>query len=314
MVLSARMPDLMALEVLLAVARTGSLSAAGREIGLTQQAVSARMAALEAQTGVRLAVRTTRGADLTPAGVVVAQWADRLVRVAQEVDAGLASLREDTRSRIRVSASLTVAEQLLPSWLVSLRADTHRRGQTPVQVVLEATNSDHVIEQVRSGCADLGFVEGPGVPRGLGSRIVAHDELVLVVPPDHRWARRASRIEADELCETPLVTREVGSGTRESLATALRQVLGGTRRQAPPALELSTTAAVRAAVLAGAGPAVISRLAVGDDLRSGRLRQVALAGLDLHRELRAVWTGGRTPPAGAVRTLLTHIGALAAHD
>ncbi|MEU4776523.1 LysR family transcriptional regulator [Micromonospora sp. NPDC023633] len=313
MTLSARMPELLALEVLLAVARTGSLSAAAREFGLTQQAVSARMAALEAQTGVRLAVRTTRGTDLTPAGVVVAQWADRLVSVAQEVDAGLASLREGTRSRIRVSASLTVAEQLLPSWLVSLQADAQRHGQPPVQVVLEATNSDRVIEQVRSGGADLGFVEGPGVPSGLRSRIVAHDELVLVVPPDHRWARRASRIAADELCETPLVTREAGSGTREFLTTALRQALGGGMRQAPPALELSTTAAVRAAVLAGAGPAVISSLAVSDDLWLGRLRQVAVAGLDLRRELRAVWTSGRTPPAGAVRALLTHIGTLTAH-
>src|SRR3954470_13550744 len=99
------MPDLASLEILLAVARTGSLSAAGRDVGLTQQAVSARMASLEAQTGVRLAVRTTRGAELTSAGVVVAQWADRLLGVAQEVDAGLASLRGDTRSRIRVSAS-----------------------------------------------------------------------------------------------------------------------------------------------------------------------------------------------------------------
>jgi DNA-binding transcriptional LysR family regulator len=307
------MPDLVSLEVLLAVARTGSLSAAGRDIGLTQQAVSARMAGLEAQTGVRLAVRTTRGAELTPAGVIVAQWADRLLGVAQEVDAGLAALREDTRSRIRVSASLTVAEQLLPSWLVSLQADARRRGVTPVQVVLEATNSEHVIAQISAGNADLGFVEGPQAPPGLRSRIVAHDELVLVVPPDHRWARRPSGIDADELCETPLVTREPGSGTREFLDAALRRALGVHVRPAPAALELSTTAAVRAAVLAGAGPAVISALAVGDDLRAGRLRNIAVAGIDLRRELRAVWTGARVPPAGAVRDLLTHIGALAGH-
>jgi DNA-binding transcriptional LysR family regulator len=306
------MPELASLEVLLAVARCGSLSAAAREIGLTQQAVSARMASLEAQAGVRLAVRTTRGAELTPAGVVVAQWADRLLGVAQEVDAGIAALRQDTRSRIRVSASLTVAEQLLPSWLVSVQADARRRGVPPVQVVLDATNSDHVLEQVRSGNADLGFVEGPGAPAGLRSQVIAHDELVLVVPPDHRWTRRTAGIEPDELAETPLVTREVGSGTREVLTTALRRALGNGSRQAPAALELSTTAAVRAAVLAGAGPAVISRLAVGDDLRSGRLRQIAVADLDLHRQLRAVWTGGRVPPAGAVRDLLTHIGALAA--
>jgi DNA-binding transcriptional LysR family regulator len=302
------MPDLLSLEILVAVARTGSLSGAAREAGLTQQAVSARMAALEAQTGVRLATRTTRGAELTPAGVVVVQWADRLLRAAGEVDAGLASLRDDNRTRIRVSASLTIAEQLLPSWLVSLRAEAARRGDTGVQVVLTATNSDQVLEQVRSGAADLGFVEGPGVPRGLRSRVVAHDELVVVVPPGHRWTRRPGAVGAAELRDTPLVTRELGSGTREFLAAALRHTLGDAVPPAEPLLVLSTAASVRAAVLAGAAPAVVSRLAVADDLQAGRLHRIVVAGLDLRRDLRAVWLGPAAPPAGAVRRLLTHIG------
>ncbi|GAA0480870.1 LysR family transcriptional regulator [Paractinoplanes deccanensis] len=304
------MPELGALEVFLAVARTGSLSAAAREVGVSQQAVSARLAAVESQTGVRLATRTTRGAELTDAGVLVAQWADRLLSVAHEIDAGLASLRDDSRSRIRVSASLTVAEQLLPSWLVSLQADADRRGETPVQVVLTATNSDTVIDQVRSASADLGFIEGPVAPRGLRSRVVAHDDLVLVVPPTHRWARRPDGIDAAELGDTPLVTREAGSGTRDFLAAALRKALGKDHVTTRPALELSTAAAVRAAVLAGAGPAVVSSLAVADDLRAGRLRHVPVSGLALHRPLRAVWQGPRVPPAGGVRTLLAHIGAL----
>jgi len=80
--LSAHMPELSAFEIFLAIARTGSLGAAGREFRLTQQAVSARLASIEAQTGVALVVRTPRGSQLTPAGVVVAEWADRLLDVA----------------------------------------------------------------------------------------------------------------------------------------------------------------------------------------------------------------------------------------
>jgi DNA-binding transcriptional LysR family regulator len=72
-------------------------------------------------------------------------------------------------------------------------------------------------------------------------------------------------------------------------------------------LELSSAASVRAAVLAGAGAAVMSRLAVADDLTHARLRAIPVADLDLRRELRAIWVGGRTPPAGAVRDLLAHI-------
>src|SRR5882757_2057204 len=115
--LGARMPELSALEVFLAIARTGSLGAASREFGLTQQAVSARLASIEAQTGVALVVRSPRGSQLTPAGVVVAEWADRLLDVAHYVDAGLASLRSERRNRVKVAASLTIAEQLMPHWL-----------------------------------------------------------------------------------------------------------------------------------------------------------------------------------------------------
>ncbi len=303
------MPELGALEVLLAIARTGSLSGAGRELGLTQQAISARIASLEAQTGVRLVTRTTRGSQLTASGTVAAQWSDRLLRVAHEVDAGLATLRDSTRKRVRVSASLTIAEQLLPGWLVSLQAAAAQQGRQPVEVVLTATNSDHVVEQVRDGSAELGFVEGPRAPRGLRSRVVARDELVLVVRPDHAWARRSKWVAAEELNGVPLVTRERGSGTREFLSAALAAVVGPGPGQVQPALELSTAASVRAAVLAGSAPAVLSRLTVADDIAAGRLQVIALQDLDLHRDLRAVWVGARTPPAGAVRDLLAHIGS-----
>jgi DNA-binding transcriptional LysR family regulator len=312
MALSARMPELSAFEIFVAIARTGSLGAASRELGLTQQAVSARIASMEAQTGVALVVRTPRGSQLTPAGVVVAEWADRLLGVAQHVDAGLASLRSETRKRIKLVASLTVAEQLMPRWLVSLQAAALRHGATAPEVIMTATNSDHAIAAVRDGDADLGFIETPHVPSGLRSSVVGRDELVVIVPLDHKWARRARSLSASELSETPLVTREAGSGTRDSLTAALRQKLGDSMKQAPPVLELSSAAAVRAAVLAGAGPAVMSRLAVVDDVAAGRLRTVAVPELDLRRDLRAIWVGGRIPPAGAVRDLLSHITSRAA--
>ncbi|BBX59485.1 HTH-type transcriptional activator CmpR [Mycobacterium shottsii] len=307
MPLSSRMPELASFEIFLAIAQTGSLGAAARELGLTQQAVSKRLAAMEAHTGVTLAVRTTRGSQLTPAGLIVSEWAARLLEVAQEIDAGLGSLRKEGRERIRVAASQTIAEQLMPHWLLALQDAAKRRGTTAPQVILTATNSDHAIAAVRDGTADLGFVENPGPPTGLGSRVVGHDDLVVVVPPGHKWTRRPSPVTARELAETPLVTREPRSGIRDSLTVALRQVLGEDMVQAPPVLELSSAAAMRAAVLAGAGPAAMSRLAIADDLAVGRLRAISIAGLDLRRQLRAIWVGGRVPPAGAIRELLSHI-------
>jgi DNA-binding transcriptional LysR family regulator len=307
MSLSARMPELGAFEVLLAVSQTGSLNAAARELGVTQQAVSARVASLESRTGIRLLTRTAQGSSLTATGRVVAEWADKLLRVAGDVDAGLAALRTDRRSKVRISASLTIAEQLMPGWLVSFQAAAARTGATAARVVLTAANSDHVVDDVRSGKAELGFIEGPLPPRGVRTRVVGHDELALVVAPDHAWSRRTRPVGAAELARTPLVTREAGSGTRDALETALRQTLGPATELAAPVLELSTAAAIRAAVIAGAGPAVLSRLAIADDLESRRLVEVKVTGVDLHRELRAIWLGDKVPPAGAARDLLAHI-------
>jgi molybdate transport repressor ModE-like protein len=307
MPLSAHVPDLSALEMLLTVARTGSLNSAARELGVSQQAASSRIRAMEAQTGVALVSRTPRGSSLTAEGVVIAEWGARLLDVAAQLDAGISALRQDQRSRLRVSASLTVAEALLPGCLVAFRAAAARRpGGPAAEIVLTAANSDAVIGQVSDGRADIGFIEGPRVPRSLRSKTIGHDRLVVVVPPAHPWARRR-HVSPAELAATALVSREEGSGTRDVLTAALGRTLGAAAAQAPPALSLSTTSAIRAAVLAGAAPAVLSDLSVGDDLAAGRLVEVRVPDLDLRRPLRAVWRGPASPPAGAARDLVTHI-------
>lgn len=307
MALSAHVPDLAALEVLLGVARTGSLNSAARQIGVSQQAVSARIRAMEAQTGVMLVRRTPRGSSLTAEGAVIAEWGSRVLDAAAELDTGIAALRADRRSRLRVSSSSTIAEQLLPAWLASFRAAVQRPGGPAPDVVLTAANTETVINHVTEGTADLGFIEGPRQPTGLRSQVIGHDRLVVVVAPGHPWTRRRSGVGAAELAGTPLVSREGGSGTRDTLAATLAATVGPGAAQAPAALSASTTAAVRAAVLAGAAPAVISELAVADDLAAGRLIEIRTPELDLRRALRVVWAGTKNPPAGAARDLVGHI-------
>ncbi len=303
------MPELSAFEVLVAVASGGSLTAASHQLGLTQQAVSARIRSMEAQTGVQMVIRTSRGSTLTPAGRVVAEWADGLLDTAHRLDSGLASLRSDARAHLRVISSLTIAEQLLPRWLMSHRAESLRHNTTPPEVTLVAANSEQAVSAVQDGEADLGFIESPGTPTGVRSRVVAHDDLVVVCARTHPWAKRSRPLTASELGRASLVVRETGSGTRDFLADALHAALGQSHVQAAPAMEMTTASGVRSAVLAQAGPAVLSRLSVADDLALGRLVAVATDGIDLHRELRAIWMGGRTPPAGAVRDLISHVAA-----
>ncbi|MFF4834440.1 LysR family transcriptional regulator [Streptomyces sp. NPDC001315] len=287
-----RVPDLGALELLLAVARLGSLGGAARELGITQPAASSRIRSMERQLGVALVDRSPRGSRLTDTGALVTDWARRVVEAAEAFDAGAQALRDRRDSRLRVAASMTIAEYLLPGWLLALRA---QRPDTAVSLL--AGNSAAVAERLLSDEADLGFVEGLSVPTGLESAVIAHDRLIVVTAPRHPWARRRRPLEAEELAATPLILREEGSGTRQVLDVAL----GGLAR---PLIELSSTTAVKAAAVSGAGPAVLSELAVGEELAMRRLVSIPVEGVSLRRDLRAVWPTGHRP-MGPARELLS---------
>lgn len=289
-----RVPDLDSLELLLQIAATGSLGRAAVAHGISQPAVSARVHGMERLVGFPLLERSARGSTLTPAGALLADWARDVLHAAAVLDAGIAALRHDTEHRLRVAASLTVAEHLLPGWLVRLSVE---RPDTAVS--LRAMNSADVGRTVLAGAVDLGFVEGPDVPSGLEAEVVAADRLVVVVPPGHPWTRRRRPIEGAELAATRLVHREPTSGTRTALSAALAPY----GPLATPLLELSTTSAVRSAVAAGAGPAVLSDLSVTADVAAGRIARVPTKGIDLARRLRAVWPVGQRP-SGPARDLL----------
>ncbi|MFC5723196.1 LysR family transcriptional regulator [Streptomyces gamaensis] len=292
--LAHRVPDLAALELLLAVARLGSLGRAAKETGITQPAASSRIRSMERMLGVALVERSPRGSRLTDAGVLVTDWARRIVEAAAAFDAGAQALRTRRDSRLRVAASMTIAEYLLPGWLVALRA---RRPDTAVS--LFAGNSAAVAERLLSSAADLGFVEGLDIPPGLDGAVVGHDRLAVVTAPSHPWARRRAPLAARELAATPLILRERGSGTRQVLDAAL-SAYGGA---APPLLELASTTAAKAAAVSGAGPSVLSELAIGEEVAARRLVEIPVAGIQLRRALRAVWPVGQRP-AGPARELL----------
>ncbi len=268
--LAHRVPDLGALELLLAVARLGSLGAAAREVGITQPAASSRIRSMEPR---------------------------RVVEAAAAFDAGARALRDRRDSRLRVAASMTIAEYLLPGWLLALHAE---RPDTAVSLL--AGNSAKVAELLLADDADLGFVEGLTVPAGLDSAVIARDRLIVVTAPGHPWARRRRPVTAEELAATPLILRERGSGTRQVLDTAL----GGLAR---PLIELSSTTAVKASAVSGAGPSVLSELAVGEELALRRLVSIPVEGVSLRRDLRAVWPTGHRPtgPARELLSLTRHV-------
>jgi len=269
--------DLTGYDLLLSVARLGSVGRAAAEHLISQPAASAKLRELERRAGLTLLRRTPRGSTLTETGALVADWARATIDAADALAAGMAALRSAHDSRLAVAASQTVAEYLLPVWLVALRT-----RHASLSVTLRAANSADVAAAVLGGEVAIGFVEGPAVPAGLESATVATDRLTVVVAPGHPWTRRRRGVTAAELAGTPLVAREAGSGTRR----AYEEALPGPA--AVPLLELSSTTAIKHAVAAGNGAAVLSSLAVITELAAGVLVAVP-TGVSLQRRLRAVW-------------------------
>lgn len=331
-------PELKVLDLLVSVAQTGSLGRAAARHGMSQPAASMRITALERQLRLVLLERGPTGSRLTPAGTAVVDWALPVLDAARALVSGVAALHADQQGRLRIAASMTIADHRVPGWLMALRTELPE-----VKVALRVGNSSQVADMVRGREADLGFVEGPHAPDGLRSRTIAHDELVVVVAPGHPWARRRQPLPLRTLAATPLIVREQGSGTRDAVWEVLRRSAATTLRPpgsdgpappvpsvrtrpatvsgsvagripvqpeigeqpAPPAAELGSTTAIKSAVSTGDAPAVLSRLAVSAELDDRRLISVPLEEPALlRRRFRAVWLR-ETPPVGPAATLLT---------
>lgn len=304
--MTAQWPTLGVLDLLLAVSEHGSLGAAARAVGMAQPNASRALARLERDMGLVLVHRGPDGSTLTEQGSVFADWSRDVLRAADRLRIGAEALRHAQEGQVSVAASMTTAEHLVPVWLAELR-----RIEPASRISLSVHNSQQVFDLVRDGGCDLGFVESPRVRSGLNSVTVAHDSLVVVVAPNHPWARRRRPLNPAELAGTPLVVRESGSGTRLTLDAVLAP-----HHPVGPALELRSNAAVRTSVIAGAGAAVLSVLAVHDALRSGELRAVPMAGLDMTRRLRAVWSPPHRPTgaAGELIRIAQRIGVPALGD
>ena len=295
MALDSAVPQLADLELLLSVNRLGSLGKAAREHNMSQPAASVRIREMERRLGLRLLERSPSGSHFTPAGNMIAQWAQKTIDAATRLLACSVSLNNLGTGSLRISACLTMAECLIPRWVTVMRA------QFPdIEFGIHADERDSVLADVRSGKTDLGFVGGQELATDLQYYNFAHEELVVVVAPDHPWAHRPDPVSCDELARSELVLRESGFGGRDTMREAL-----GRSWQDIPHLELPSTFAIKEAVEVGVGPGILSSMAVARDVREGRLERVPIAGLRVRRRLHAAWdrATGLGPAARALLDL-----------
>ncbi len=290
-------PDLESLDLLLSVAELGSVGKAAHAHAISQPAASAKLHRLERQVGLALLTRSTSGSTLTPVGHAFVTWAREVVLSAASLAENVTALRQSRSAKLRIAASLTVAEYLLPSWLLKLR-----RENPTLDVSAVVANSHDVCDRVRAGQVELGFVETPAVPADLSHRQVGTDELAFVAAPDYPAARRRAPLQPVDLTTQPVLLREVGSGTRETFLEALATALNEPTVDLMHAVELGSTTTILATARAGGGIGVISARAASVDLHAGTLAAVTVAGLTATRPLNAVWVG--TAPSASAALLV----------
>jgi DNA-binding transcriptional LysR family regulator len=252
------------LRIFIGVAELEHMTRAAAALNVTQSAASAAIAALEARYGVALFHRVGRGITLTDAGRLLLPEARAVLDRAASAEQALADYAGLQRGTLQLVASQTIASYWLP-----VRLAAFRQHYPAIAISLAIANSAGAAEQVGQGQADLGFVEGEIDDPALAHWEIARDQLVLVS------ALPATTVDTAWLLAARWIMREQGSGTRSSFDTVL-QARGIDPARLDVALTLPSNEAVRTAVEAAAGVAVLSALVVADALRAGTLHALPL--------------------------------------
>ncbi len=258
------------LRIFVAVAEREHVTQAARDLHLTQSATSAAVAALEARYATKLFSRIGRRIELTQAGRLFLNEARAVLARASAAETVLADLAGLKRGSLALAASQTVGNYWLPPLMHRYRA-TH----PGITVSLTIGNTETVTTMVREGAADLGFVEAAVDDAALSLTPVAEDELALVISSTLPEAKKRA-IQPADIKRMRWVSREQGSGTRILFEAAMAG-LGIAVPELDIVLELPSNEAVRAAVLDGAGAALLSKLVVAVPLKSGTLVALNLA-------------------------------------
>jgi LysR family transcriptional regulator, transcriptional activator of the cysJI operon len=280
------------LRVFRAVAEELSFRKAAEVLHLSQPAVSQHVHALEEEAGVQLFDRARGGGhgsqiSLTEAGRVLLGYADRAAETMVEARRALAALNDETVGPLRLGASTTVAQYLLPRILGAFL-----KQYPQVKLSLVSGNTEHIVEAVTEKKVALGIIEGPAMRREVKTEPMVQDEMVLIVSPNHAWAaRKGGEIEQKELVTVPLLLRERGSGSRRVVERALKKV-GLPLRSLQVAMELDSTEAIISGVEAELGVGFVSRWAVGKVLRLGTVKVIAVKGLEIRRDFSFVRLSG----------------------
>ena len=275
--------DLRQLEILRAVAESGSFTSAGRQLYLSQSAVSRQILLLEDELKEQLFLRIGRKIRITPAGATVLRLSQRVIDDIADTRAGILDSQQTLNGSLRLVGGMTVCLYVFPSLLKE-----YRRLHPNVEVRVAPGATPRLIRRLRSGAADLGLLTLPVDDPQLVSVPVMREELLVVTGPQHPLARKR-QITPQDLVRQPFVLFESGSNSRRTIDAFFE------REQIEPKIvtETENVEIIKALVRVGLGITIIPYQAVAREVRAGYLSCGRIAGQQLVRETG--WVYLRSP-------------------
>jgi DNA-binding transcriptional LysR family regulator len=266
--------DLRQLEILRAVAETGSFTGAGQRLHLSQSAVSRQILLLEEEMKEQLFLRLGRKVRITPTGTTLLGLSRRLFDDLEQTRASIVESQQRVTGTLRLVGGMTVCLYVFPPLLKAFRKD-----YPDVDVKVAAGATPRLIRQLRVGAADLGLLTLPVIDPNLVSVPVMREELLLVTAPQHPLARR-KHITPQDLVRQPFVLFEQGSGSRRAIEAFF------VKEQIAPKVvtETENVEIIKAFVRVGMGVTIIPYQAVAREVRAGTLFCARIAGQQLVRE------------------------------
>ena len=266
--------DLRQLEILRAVADTGSFTAAGHQLHLSQSAVSRQILLLEEELQEQLFLRVAGKIRITPAGTTLLALSRRVFDEIEEARTSILESRQTLAGTLRLAGGMTVCLYVFPPLLKEFR-----RAHPGVEVKLTPSATPRLVRQLRTGTADLGLVTLPVDDPYLAVEPVLKEELLLVTAPQHALARR-KRIIPQDLVRQPFVLFEAGSNSRRTIEDFF------SREQIAPTVvtETENVEIIKALVRIGMGISIVPYQAVAREVRAGQLFCSRIVGQPLFRE------------------------------
>lgn len=244
------------------VAQTQNITKTSKRLHMSQPCVSIQIQNLEKEYRAQLLDRTNRGVTLTPSGEIFYRYVEEVIQLTTEAhEAILKAATHDKTQRIRIGASLTIGEYLLP-----LLVEKYYQKDYYADINACICNTEILTEMIANRELHIALIEGPIIDHPeLSIKTFWHDELVVIVPATHRWSKR-TYITFDELTTEKLITREKGSGTRATMEQVFEQS-GFDISTLDIRLEMGSTHGIKQAVKSGIGITILSSLTVQKECR-----------------------------------------------